>query len=80
MCEQHSTTPESDLAKEVLDSVLAVKREPGHCSDGRSTTTRSKETCGKPVEREEILPSAPRGTLGPLRQARARGSRARPGR
>ncbi|XP_058010590.1 glycine receptor subunit alpha-4-like isoform X3 [Ahaetulla prasina] len=41
MCE-HSTTAESDLVKEVVDSVLAVKREPGHCSDGPSTTIKKK--------------------------------------
>lgn len=51
---EHSTTSESDLVK---DSVLAVKREPGHCSDGPSTMG-SKETCGKPVERGE-KPSSP---------------------
>lgn len=54
---EHSTTSERDLGKEVVDSVLAVKREPGHCSDGPSTMG-SKETCGKPVEREE-KPSSP---------------------
>lgn len=43
---ERSTTSESDLVKEVVDSVLAVKREPGHCSDVPSTMG-SKENVWK---------------------------------